>query len=153
MKKAAGLAGVKLQVIALSENSIPSLTSQVNEATIDPDSQVILILKDHFMVSSVQYLLRLAKKRNLLIYTCDEGSVAEGAHFALGVSEESIGVSAAELAWQIEQNLFDPCQGHTIPLRKLSIFVNKKWYEDTSDSCGPAATARASLSKQDLELR
>lgn len=60
------------------------------------NSQAIFILKDEMIVSGVNTLLNVARKRHIPLIASDDGSVGKGAAFALGVSERQIGVDAAK---------------------------------------------------------
>jgi putative ABC transport system substrate-binding protein len=64
--------------------------------TISRDSQAIFILKDHLIVSGIQTVLKLAQHRKMIVMTSDEGSVKEGACFAIGVKEKDIGQKGAQ---------------------------------------------------------
>ncbi len=143
--------GLNLQVIYV-DNAMQMFT-QLTSETIHTDSRALLILKDHLMVSCVPYLLKVANERGLILFSCDEGSVAEGVHIGVGVSEEKIGVIASEVAYAISQGNFDTTC-HTVPLKDLSTFVNKAWYEKTKSTCGPLAQVCTNIgSPQDLEFR
>ncbi len=65
---------------------------------ISSDSQAIFILKDHLIVSGIQTIVQQAQIRKIPVMTSDEGSVIEGASFAIGVKEASIGHQGALLA-------------------------------------------------------
>ena len=68
---------------------------------IAPDSQAIFILKDELIVSGLNTLLQQSQLKNIPVIASDDGSVATGAAFALGVSEKQTGVDAAKIALQI----------------------------------------------------
>lgn len=92
---------------------------------IDQDSQAIFILKDHLVVSGIKALVREANRKNIPVVATDEGSVKEGAAFALGVKERSIGEQGARLAHQVLSGR----PAHTLPLEvmnKLVVFCNEK---------------------------
>ena len=68
---------------------------------IAPDSQAIFILKDELVVSGVNTLLQQARMKHIPLIASDDGSVAKGAAFALGVSEYQTGVDAGKMAAEI----------------------------------------------------
>ncbi|MDP1573976.1 MAG: ABC transporter substrate-binding protein [Coxiellaceae bacterium] len=68
---------------------------------IDADSQGIFILKDELVVSGINTLLQQAAQKKIPVISSDDGSVAKGAAFALGVSEYQTGVSAANVTLKI----------------------------------------------------
>lgn len=70
---------------------------------IDKDSQGIFILKDETIVSGINTLVQQAQKKHIPVIASDDGSVAKGAAFALGVSEYQSGVAAAKVTLQIMQ--------------------------------------------------
>ena len=60
-------------------------------------SQAIFILKDHPVVSGIETLHRQASKLGIPVVSSDEGSVRQGACFALGAKESQIGEIGAQL--------------------------------------------------------
>lgn len=68
---------------------------------IDPDSQAIFVLKDELVISGLNTLLQTAQAKHIPVIASDDGSVAKGAAFALGVSEYQTGVDAAKISAQI----------------------------------------------------
>lgn len=68
---------------------------------IDKNSQAVFILKDAKVIDGINTILQQAKKRNIPVITSDDGSVASGAAFAIGVSETQIGIDGAHLAAQV----------------------------------------------------
>lgn len=65
---------------------------------IDPQSELILILKDHLIVSGLPCLLEAAERLKIPLMASDEDSVVNGAHMALAVKEEEIGKYGALLS-------------------------------------------------------
>jgi putative ABC transport system substrate-binding protein len=65
------------------------------------DSQAIFVLKDELVISGLNMLLQTAQAKHIPVIASDDGSVAKGAAFALGVSEYQTGVDAAKIAAQI----------------------------------------------------
>lgn len=93
--------------------------------SIDRQSQLILILKDHTVVSGVATLCQQAEKLQIPLMASDEGSVREGACFALGVCERDIGVEGAKLAIRV-MNGENPENLNIQSLSCLQVFINKK---------------------------
>lgn len=92
---------------------------------IDSDSQAIFVLKDHLIVSGIRTVVQEAGKQNIPVITCDEGSVMEGALFALGVQEKMIGVLGAKRVMQVLQGV--PIQDLPLtPVSHLAVFYNQK---------------------------
>lgn len=92
---------------------------------IDKDSEAIFILKDHLVVSGVKALVQEAKKKHIPVVAMDEGSVKEGASFALGVKERIIGEQGAILAYKVMSGI----PAEKLPLEtldQLSVFYNEK---------------------------
>lgn len=92
---------------------------------IAPNSQAIFILKDELVVSGLNTLLQQAKIKHIPVIASDDGSVAKGATFALGVSEYQTGVDAAKVAAQI----LNGKKASDIPVRIMNhyfVFINKK---------------------------
>lgn len=65
------------------------------------NSQALFILKDELVVSGINTLLQQAEARHIPVIASDDGSVSKGAAFALGVSENQIGVDAGKIAVKI----------------------------------------------------
>lgn len=87
---------MNVHIQKLSIITLPDLESTAQ--AIDQDSQAILILKDHLVVSGIHLLIPTAQERYIPLITSDEGSVEEGSTFALGVKERSIGEEGGKLA-------------------------------------------------------
>lgn len=84
---------IKMQ--KLSVQNISDIYRVVNQ--ISKDSDALLILKDHRVVSSVPLLKGVAQKNKIPLISLDEGSVKAGADFAIGVREYDIGSNGARL--------------------------------------------------------
>lgn len=68
---------------------------------IAPTSQALFILKDELIVSGINTLIQQAQTKQIPVIASDDGSVGKGAAFALGVSENQIGVDSAKMVMQI----------------------------------------------------
>jgi len=84
----------------------PLMVSQLSDLytisdNIAPNAQAIFILKDELIVSGLNSLLQQARSRHIPVIASDDGSVAKGAAFALGVSEYQTGVDAGKVAAEI----------------------------------------------------
>ena len=91
---------------------------------IDKDSDAIFILKDNTVVNAIATLTQQAELRHIPLISSDEGSVADGAAFALGVRERDIGIKAADITAKILNG--QPVS--TIPTTTLStyhVFINE----------------------------
>ena len=88
------------------------------------NTQGILILKDHLIVSGITTLSMRATKLNIPLITSDQGSVQEGGGFSLGVPERQIGVEGAKLAKAILTGQ-SVCKLPIIKMTKLTIFMNR----------------------------
>lgn len=84
---------------------------------------VILILKDHLVVSGSSMLSQIADKQNRPFVASDEGSVEEGACYALGVKESGIGVKGAEV---VDQVISSKEKSNIHYIKDLSVFINNK---------------------------
>ena len=79
----------------------PMLASTLNDLysvanAMPADTQGILVLKDSLIVSGISTLILQAEKRHIPLMTSDQGSVQDGAAFALGVHGRDIGVEGAK---------------------------------------------------------
>ncbi len=106
----------------------PMLAATLNDlysiANAMPDNtQAILVLKDNLIVSGIATLALQAEKRHIPLITSDQGSVQDGAAFALGVHERDIGVEGAKLAAQILAGK-PACSLPIVTMSKLTVFVN-----------------------------
>jgi putative ABC transport system substrate-binding protein len=84
---------IKLQ--KLNVNNISELILSLKN--IDKDTEAIILLKDHIVVSAVAAILKEAHKQNIPVIAADEGSVMNGADLALGVREKDLGVLGAKI--------------------------------------------------------
>lgn len=113
--------GIKIQKLMI--HSLPELYNI--SRSIDSDSELIFILKDHMIVSGIQTLVKEAEKRRIPILSSDEGSVKEGAAFALGVKEARIGEQGGMMAAKL-LNGFAMASVPVQVIEELSIFMNPK---------------------------
>lgn len=116
----APLKGIQLQKVMIQ--ALPDLYTLAHR--IDADSEALFVLKDHLIVSGIPTVVQEASTRNIPLITSDEGSVMEGALFALGVQEKTIGILGAERVIQVLKGI--PMQD--LPLKSisnLSVFYNE----------------------------
>jgi putative tryptophan/tyrosine transport system substrate-binding protein len=83
----------------------------------------IFILKDVMIVSGISTLAKVATDRHIPLITSDQGSVQDGAGFALGVHEREIGASGAQLAAGILSGTA-ACALPIVDMEKLTVFTN-----------------------------
>jgi len=126
--------------------TLNELYSAVND--IPSDSQGILVLKDVMIVSGISTLSQSAAKKHLPLITSDQGSVQDGAAFALGVHEREIGVEGAQLADAVLKGK-DACSIPMIDMTKLTVFVNKA---NLSNENQPLADIQAAAEKNHYKL-
>jgi putative ABC transport system substrate-binding protein len=111
--------GITLQTLMIQ--TLPEL--ETAGSAILPDTEVILIGKDHLLASGIRMLVPIAAKRGIPLMTSDEGTVAEGAAVALGVSERMIGEEGGKLAIKV----LDGYPIKDLPMqemRALTVFYN-----------------------------
>ncbi len=111
--------GIKLQKLMIQ--ALPELYTI--SRLIDKESEAIFILKDHMIVSGIKTLTQEALKRKIPVVSSDEGSVKEGAAFALGIPEKEIGVAGGVIAAQI----LSGTEASNLPIKildNLTIFYN-----------------------------
>ena len=87
-------------------------------------SQAIFILKDILVASGIQTLINQANKLHIPVITSDDGTVQNGAAFAVGVSEHQIGTEGGKLAAEILKGK-DAGQVPFKTLDHLLVFLNK----------------------------
>lgn len=107
----------------------PMMVTTLNELystakNIPSDTQGILVLKDSLIVSGISTLEITAEKRAIPLITSDQGSVQDGAGFALGVHEREIGIEGAKLAASVLSGK-SPCSLPMTDMTTLTVFVNK----------------------------
>lgn len=87
-------------------------------------SQIIMILKDNLIVSNLESLITLSKKRNIPVYASDLNSVDKGANFGFGVYEDKIGEIGAKEAVKILLEKVDPNSIPTVFLKDFYLKFN-----------------------------
>lgn len=102
--------------------SLPELYS-VSQSLSDK-TQGIFILKDNLIVSGISTLAKTAAKRHIPLITSDQGSVEDGAGFALGVHEREIGIEGAKLA-AAALNGQPLCELPVVGMNNLTVFINQ----------------------------
>ena len=123
----------------------PMLASTLNDLysianAMPAETQAILVLKDNLIVSGISTLALQAEKRHIPLMTSDQGSVQDGAAFALGVHERDIGVEGAKLAAQILAGK-PACSLPIVTMNKLTVFVNQQALTKEAQSLEPIAKA------------
>lgn len=91
--------GIEVQKITIQ--TLPELQAASHQVA--TDSEAIVLLKDHLLASGIRMLVPIAKNKGLPLITSDEGTVQEGATFALGVGERAIGEAGGKLAAKVLQ--------------------------------------------------
>lgn len=100
------------------------------------DTEALFVLKDSTIISGVNTLIKLAHERNIPLITSDDGSVKNGALFALGVHESQIGEESANLAVKI-LNGRAVCSLPIVKLTKPTVFVNKREFQTNKNAVLP----------------
>ncbi|HEX4044137.1 MAG TPA: ABC transporter substrate binding protein [Gammaproteobacteria bacterium] len=116
-------AGKKLG-ITIKPVMITALSELHTAANALPENiQAILVLKDYLIASGINTLAITAEKRHIPVIAADQGSVQEGASFALGVNEREIGVEGAKLAVAILRGE-SACSLPIVDMTQLTVFIN-----------------------------
>jgi len=106
--------------------TLPELQSVANN--LPSDTQAVYILKDMQIVSATPQLAKIAQSRKIPLISSDDGSVKNGAGFALGVHENQIGINGAELAADILKGK-NACDLPISEMHDLTVFLNPKAME------------------------
>lgn len=139
-KKAATDLGIT--IVSMMAVTLPDL--QIVAKHIPSDTEVIFLLKDMQMVSATAQLAKIAADHKLLFMSSDEGSVKEGAQFALGVHERNIGAQGALLAASILQGK-DPGTLPIVEMKDLTLFYHLKELQKMSIPLQPLLQAASEL--------
>lgn len=90
---------------------------------IAPNTQAIFALKDEMVVSGISALVQQAERNHMAVIASDDGSVGNGAAFALGVGESDIGKYSAKAAVK----MLNGTPANKIPsytMTQYSVFIN-----------------------------
>lgn len=104
----------------------------------------ILVLKDNVVVSGISTLVVTAEKRHIPLMTSDQGSVQEGASFALGVHEKEIGIQGGQLAAAILSGK-TACSLPIVNMETLTVFINQAQMTKAKLDAAPIAKASEQL--------
>lgn len=115
--------GMGIEVKDVMTATLPDMQSAVKE--LPSDIQAIFVLKDALIVSGIPQLVQIAKQRQIPLITSDDGSVQNGAGFAVGVHESEIGQDGGLLAAQILDGKA-ACNLPITKMTKLTVFINKQ---------------------------
>ncbi len=113
--------GITIQTLMVSQ--LPELYTVSKH--IDPKSQAIFILKDEMVVSGISTLAKQANAKGIALIASDDGSVQNGAAFAVGVSESQIGAEGAVLA----NTVLKGTPAKNVPIKLMTdyrVFTNAK---------------------------
>lgn len=111
-----------IEVKPIMAATLNDLYSTVN--AMPSDTQGIFVLKDSLIISGISTLERSADTRKIPLITSDQGSVQDGAAFALGVHERDIGIEGGKLAAAILKGQ-NPCTLPITTMTHLTVFVNR----------------------------
>lgn len=124
---------------------VPTLNELYSIAKAIPaETQGIFVLKDSLIVSGISTLENVAEKRHIPLITSDQGSVQDGAGFALGVHERDIGVEGAKLAAAVLSGK-PACSLPIVNMTHLTVFVNKESLAKQLQSLEPIQAAANKL--------
>lgn len=127
-----------ITVSPLMASTLPELISVTQ--SLPPKTEAIFILKDSLIVSGIATLAHAANERKIPLITSDEGSIRDGAGFALGVREREIGVEGAKLAAAILSGK-SACALPIAEMKNLTVFINKKSLNDTEQNASAVIDA------------
>lgn len=116
-------AALGITLTPMLANSLLDLQTLANN--LPSDSQAIFVLKDMPIVSGMPQLAQIAQKHHQLLISSDDGSVQNGAAFALGVQEKQIGINGGVLAAKI-LNGTPACRLAIATMEHLTVFINAK---------------------------
>lgn len=119
LERTASEHGIAIQKIVVQ--SLADLNTLAHH--IDGDSGAIFILKDIMLASGAATLKKIAEQKNIPFIASDEGSVINGAAFAVGNSEYDIGRAGGALAVQIIQGS-SPKDLAMKPAAAYQVFIN-----------------------------
>jgi putative ABC transport system substrate-binding protein len=114
-----GQYGITVHHVMVS--SLPELYTATQ--SLPKEAQAIFILKDSLIVSGISTLAQVAAARHIPLITSDQGSVQDGAGFALGVHEREIGVQGAKLAVAALDGK-KLCEMPIVEMKNLVVFIN-----------------------------
>lgn len=135
----------KLYCIKIEQRMVSTLPELINVSNNLPkNTQGIIILKDHLIVSGIATLAKAAANRGIPLFTSDEGSVEVGAGLALGVHEKEIGVQGAKLAASILSGK-PACELPILEMTDLTVFVNPDQLQRSNQSLDPIVQAAQKL--------
>jgi putative tryptophan/tyrosine transport system substrate-binding protein len=118
-KKAAAEYGIVVQDLMMQQLSdLYSISKRI-----DKNSDAIFVLKDAQVVSGMPVLVKVARTRGIPVIASDDGSVANGANYALGVSEKQIGRDGADVTLQL-LNGKSPAQVPVFVMKDYLVFIN-----------------------------
>lgn len=89
------------------------------------NTQAIFILKDSLIASGIDTLIQIANQRKIPLITSDDGTVQDGAGFALGVHEYEIGAKGGELAAKVLKGT-PICDVPIMKMTHPTVFINAK---------------------------
>lgn len=134
------LAGKKydIKIIPMMAPTLNDLYSVAN--SLPQTTQAILILKDILIASGTPTLAHVAANRHIPFIAADQGSVQDGAAFAVAVHEKNIGVQGALLTQQILDGK-KACELPIVTMKKLTVFVNPQSLKNENLSMIPLEQA------------
>lgn len=112
-------AGIKVQNLMVQNMSeLYTVASRI-----ESDNQAIFTLKDVMVASGINALVQQANNLKIPLITSDEGTVKNGAAFAVGVDEADIGRQGASIAAAYFNKT--PLKDSIQYMKKISVFINQ----------------------------
>ena len=91
-----------------------------------PKTDVVLVLKDHTVVSGIDGLVNLCNRFNVTLYASDLNSGDKGAALSYGIREYDSGVEAAYKTQEILEEHKQPREIAVTPVKSCRIKINSK---------------------------
>ncbi len=135
------IAAGKRYGIQIKPMMVPTLNDLYSTANNIPSTaQGIFVLKDSLIVSGISTLAIAAEKQQIPLITSDQGSVEDGAAFAVGVHEREIGIQGGKLAAAVLKGKA-PCDLPIVSMTHLTVFVNKAALAKEHQALAPVQSA------------
>ncbi len=120
-------------------------------SSMGPKTQAVLIFKDSLVVSGISMLIQYAEQHRIPLIASDEGSVAAGAAWAIGVRESAIGLEGGAIINQILSGKH-PEEIAPRSLDKHYLFINREAALRQGVDLGKLTAAAAELNLEMIDI-
>lgn len=112
-----------IELVDVKIYAVGELLAKVG-ALLSEEDEIIMVLKDNVVVSGIESLISLARRKHKPLYVSDLNSVDKGAVFGFGVYEYDMGVAGGNRAIEILRHQKKPSELAYLRMKDFKLKIN-----------------------------